>query len=446
MRYTGAIHAIRGMIFLMALLGFCNGGQAKLTLEVTQGNVSPMPVALLDFSGKMAREQAIGKEISQIIQQDLAQTGLFNFINPKACLEKQLNLDVLPQWSAWRILKVQALINGAVTIQGDKITVKFRLWDIFAQEAMITSSLGTDRKHLRRIAHIIADFIYERITGEKGYFDTRVVYIAESGPFSARQKRLAIMDQDGHNHQYLTDGKDLVLTPRFSPNVQKVVYLSYTSKVPKVYVLDLETGKQELVGQFPGMTFAPRFAPKGNKVIMSQALGGNSDIYTMDLTTRLVSRLTTGSNINTSPCYDPTGEKITFNSDRGGSKQLYIMDADGKNVKRISFGSGVYSTPVWSPRGDWIAFTKTQDGQFYIGVMRPNGTGERLISTGFIVEGPTWAPNGRTILFTRQDKSDGNVSGKARVIAIDITGENERELKTPGDGSDPAWSPPLPKA
>lgn len=419
--------------------------KAGLTLEVTQANVNPMPVAILNFEGTTDAEQKLGKDISEVIQNDLTSTCLFSFVSPEAFLEKSINIDLLPTWSEWRILKAQALINGVITISGNKVKVQFKLWDVFSEEIMISSSLNTERSFWRRTAHIIADMIYERITGEAGYFDTRVVYIAERGPFNKREKRLAIMDQDGANHKYLTDGKNLVLTPRFSPNVQKITYLAYLNKKPRVYVLDLETGKQELVGHFPGMTFAPRFSPDGESVIMSQAIDGNSDIYTMHLASRVITRLTKDKSINTSPCYSPNGDEIVFNSDRSGARQIYVMKGDGTDIKRISFGTGSYTTPVWSPRGDWIAFTKMQDGQFYIGVMRPDGSGERLISNGFLVEGPTWAPNGRTLLFTKQDKSKGNVSGRTRIIAIDITGQNEREIKTPGDGSDPAWSPSLPK-
>jgi TolB protein len=297
----------------------------------------------------------------------------------------------------------------------------------------------------RRIAHIVSDAIYKRMTGENGYFDTRIVYISETGPQNRRVKRLAIMDQDGEKHRFLTDGGTLVLTPRFSPTLQEITYLSYYGDVPRVYVFDIDTGREEVLGDFSGMTFAPRFSADGKQVIMSMAKDGNSEIYTMDLRTRSSKRLTNHSAIDTSPSYSPDGKFITFNSDRGGSQQIYVMDAGGRNVKRISHGKGRYATPVWSPRGDLIAFTKSTGGRFFIGVMRPDGKGERLLAEDFLVEAPTWAPNGRVLMFFRQEssKKDGS-GGKTRLYSIDLTGHNEREVITPLDASDPAWSPLIP--
>jgi TolB protein len=296
----------------------------------------------------------------------------------------------------------------------------------------------------RRVAHIIADVIYKRLTGEEGYFDTRLVYVAESGPQNRRVKRLAIMDQDGENHRFLTDGNELVLTPRFSPTSQEITYLSYVGKLPRVYLFNLSTGQQEVLGDFPGMTFAPRFSPDGNQVIMSAASSGNSEIYTMDLRTRKIARLTDHPAIDTSPSFAPDGSQIVFNSDRGGTQQLYIMNADGSNVHRISFNQGRYATPVWSPRGDLIAFTRISGGEFYIGVMRPDGSGERMLSKGFLVESPTWAPNGRVLAFFRQGPADSRGQVTSKVYTIDLTGFNEREMVTPIDASDPAWSPLIP--
>jgi TolB protein len=322
-----------------------------------------------------------------------------------------------------------------------RLKVEFRLWDVFGESQMTGLAYFSTPENWRRVAHIIADAIYKRITGEEGYFDSRVVYIAESGPQDRRVKRLAIMDQDGENHRFLTDGNNLVLTPRFSPSTQEITYLSYFNNRPRVYLFNIETGQQEVLGDFPGMTFAPRFSPDGNAVIMSLAKSGNSDIYAMDLRTRSVSQLTDHPSIDTSPCYSPDGSQIVFNSDRGGSQQIYTMNANGSNVQRISFGKGRYATPVWSPRGDLIAFTRIDQGKFYIGVMRPDGSGERLLTEGWLVEGPTWAPNGRVLAFFRQTPG---INGTVRLYSIDLTGHNERELITPLDGSDPAWSPLIP--
>jgi TolB protein len=303
----------------------------------------------------------------------------------------------------------------------------------------------TTPQNWRRIAHIVADAVYKRITGEDGYFDTRIVYISESGPGDKRIKRLAIMDQDGANHRYLTDGKNLVLTPRFSPTTQEITYLSYARGTPRVYLFNIDTGQQEVLGDFPGMTFAPRFSPDGNKVIMSLAVNGASQIYALDLRTRKATQITSTDSIDTSPCYSPDASKIVFNSDRGGTQQLYVMSADGSDIHRISFGSGRYGTPVWSPRGDLIAFTKFDSSQFYIGVMRPDGSGERLLTQAFLVEAPTWSPNGRVLIYFSQQPTDSKgKGGQTRLHSIDLTGYNEREVVTPQDGSDPAWSPLIP--
>ncbi|MEJ2028027.1 MAG: Tol-Pal system beta propeller repeat protein TolB, partial [Limibacillus sp.] len=322
--------------------------------------------------------------------------------------------------------------------------IEFRLWDVFAQQQMLGLAYATTPNNWRRIGHIIADAVYKRLTGEEGYFDTRIVYIAESGPQNRRVKRLAIMDQDGANHRFLTDGADLVLTPRFSPSTQEITYVSYVNGTPRVYLFNLNTGQQEVLGEFPGMSFAPRFGPGGNSIVMSLARSGNSDVYTLDLRTRDLRRLTADPSIDISPSYSPDGRQIVFNSDRGGSQQLYVMNADGSNVRRISFGEGRYATPVWSPRGDLIAYTRLYQGQVYIGVMRPDGSGERMLVNDFRVEAPTWAPNGRVLAYFRQGRANNRGEVSSKIYTIDLTGFNERQLPTPIDASDPAWSPLIP--
>ncbi|MCK5545975.1 MAG: Tol-Pal system protein TolB, partial [Rhodospirillaceae bacterium] len=323
-----------------------------------------------------------------------------------------------------------------------------RLWDVYAEQQMVGLAYFSVPSNWRRVAHIVADAIYQRITGEDGYFDTRIVYIAETGPRTKRVKRLAIMDQDGENHRFLTDGTVLVLTPRFSPTLQEITYLSYYNGIPRVYIFNIDSGRQERLGDFPSMNFAPRFSPDGKGVIMSMAKDGNSDIYTMDLATRKVKQITTHSSIDTGPSYSPDGNKITFESDRSGAQQIYITDANGGKAKRISFGPkrARYATPVWSPRGDWIAFTRIFSGGTAIGVMRTDGSGERILAQstprGDWVEGPTWAPNGRVLMYFRQEPADKQGrGGRTRLFTIDITGQNEREVVSPVDASDPAWSP-----
>ncbi|HYM04613.1 MAG TPA: Tol-Pal system beta propeller repeat protein TolB, partial [Stellaceae bacterium] len=388
----------------------------------------------------------VARDITQVLSADLERSGLFAPLDPRSFVDKEAATRSPPRYGDWRVINAQALVTGSAEMQADgRLQVEFRLWDVLAEQQLTGFKYTTPQQNWRRIAHIIADAIYKRVTGEDGYFDTRVVYVSESGPMDRRVKRLAIMDQDGANHRFLTDGRALVLTPRFSPTAQEITYLSYARGTPRVYLFNIDTGQQEVLGDFPGMTFAPRFSPDGNKVIMSLAVDGNSDIYTLDLRTRQATRLTDSPAIDTSPCYSPDSTRIVFNSDRGGSQQLYVMNADGSDVKRISFGNGRYGTPVWSPRGDLIAFTKIDGGKFYIGVMRPDGSGERLLTESFLVEAPTWAPNGRVLMYFRQAPTDSKgKGGSSRLYSIDLTGHNEREVITPQDASDPAWSPLIP--
>ncbi|MBT3989639.1 MAG: Tol-Pal system protein TolB [Rhodospirillaceae bacterium] len=427
---------------LILKIGFAH---AELRVDITRGVVKPIPVAVTSLLGSSTKEQNIGRNIARVIKADLVRSGLFSAIDNKAFIDVENSLDTVPKFGNWRVLKAQALSQGAVQIEsGNRLKVQFRLWDVFAEQQMVGRVYSTVPENWRRIAHIIADSIYKRVTGENGYFDTRVVYIAETGRADRRIKRLAIMDQDGENHHFLTDGSSLVLTPRFSPSRQEITYMSYHGNVPRVYIFNIDSGRQELLGDFPGMTFAPRFSPDGNKVIMSMAKDGNTEIYTMDLRTRAVKRLTKHSAIDTSPHYSPDGKRIVFNSDRSGTQQIYVMGANGGRAKRISFGRGRYATPVWSPRGDLIAFTKITGGKFFIGVMDTDGKGERLLAEGFLVESPTWAPNGRVIMYFREtpiSKKGGVVS---KLFSIDLTGHNEREMVTPMDASDPAWSPLIP--
>ncbi len=418
---------------------------AELRVDITRGHVAPMPIAIPYFAGATAEEQLRGKEVASVIEADLERSGLFRPIDRVAFIAEQKKgfFEVQPRFADWRLINAQALVTGLVGVEQDgRLRVDVRLWDVFAGRQMIGRTYFAAPANWRRIAHLVADAIYKQMTGEDGYFDTRIVYIAESGPPERRVRRLAIMDQDGENHRYLTDGDNLVLTPRFSPTAQEITYLSYVRGKPRVYLHNIDSGRQEVLGDFPGMTFAPRFSPDGNKVVMSMAVDGNSEIYSMDLRTRQVQRLTNHPAIDTSPSVSPDGRHLVFNSDRGGSQQLYVMDSDGGNVKRISFGQGRYATPVWSPRGDLVAFTKIEGGTFSVGIMRPDGGGERILVNGFLVEGPTWAPNGRVLMYFRQTPGDRDGRGRtSRLYSVDLTGYNERAVAQPMDGSDPAWSP-----
>ena len=424
---------------------------ALIEVDITRGNLNPLPIAVSPLSidknskksfEKILKKGNIGSEISKVVEKNLKTSGLFNPLDKNAFLQSPEIANLKPRFEDWNLIKAQALITGKVNFVDEKLRVEFRLWDVLAGKEMMALAFTTVPNNWRRVGHIITDKVYdERLTGEKGYFDTRIIYVAEEGPKTRRIKKLAIMDQDGANNKFLTLGNELVLTPRFNPTSQMVTYLSYFRNLPRVYLLDIETGMQEVVGDFPGMTFAPRFSPEGKKIIMSFAKDGNSDIYTMDLENRIVEKITNHPSIDTSPSYSPDGKYICFNSDRSGYQQIYVMKSDGSNVKRISFGKGLYGTPVWSPRGDLIAFTKLHKGKFYIGVMRTDGSGERLLTENYYQEAPSWSPNGRVLIFYRETKTDDQGEGfSAKLWSIDLTGYNERLVNTPTDASDPSWS------
>ena len=419
--------------------------KAELQIDVNGAMRDPLPLAFPEMIHEGFWVGQYAGKIRSVVIADLERSGLFRIIPENSYIQELTSVDEQPNFVDWKAINAHALVQSAVKeVNPNTLRVEFRLWDVYAENQLKGQSFTTTKDNWRRVAHVIADAIYERLTGEKGYFDTRIVYVSETGPATKRVKRLAIMDQDGENHKFLTSGAAMALTPRFSPNLQKVTYMSYAGSMPKVYILDIETGRQELLGSFPGMTFAPRFSPDSSKVLLSYANNGRTNIYEMDLKRRTSKQLTSGPAIDTSPSYSPDGSQIVFNSDRGGNQQLYVMNADGSDVHRISFGTGRYATPVWSTRGDYIAFTKMANGQFYIGVMYPDGSGERLLASGYLVEGPTWSPNGRVLMYFRQDKGNSRSNAPVKLYSIDLTGYNERMIVTPAEASDPAWSPLLP--
>jgi len=424
------------LAILTATLAGITPAAAQIEVDVNRGDVQPLPIAIPDFAGVR------GAEIAQVIIGDLERSGLFRPIDKNAFIEKDLNVDVEPRYADWQAINAQALVNGEATVVGGRLTVKFRLWDIYSGkasgQALVGMQFTTTPENWRKLAHKISDAVYERLTGEKGYFDTRIVFVSESGGRLNRVKRLGIMDQDGANPSYLTDGSYIVMTPRFSPTTQEITYMALRPEGSSIYLFNLETARRETLGNFPGMVYAPRFSPDGGRVAFSVERNGNSDIYVMNLRNRAAAKLTSDPSIETSPSFSPDGTRIVYNSDRGGSPQLYVMGADGSGARRISFGSGRYTTPVWSPVGDFIAFTKQVGGQFHIGVMKPDGSDERLLTTSYLDEGPTWAPNGRVLMFSRETPG-----GPPRLWTVDVTGRILRPAPYPGSASDPAWSPLL---
>ena len=422
---------------------------AALDVTISQGKVEPTPIAITNFFGNSDKTVKGGEVLREIISNNLTNSGLFYTVDDDLYIQSDNLVDKVPRFEDWKIIKAQFLLSGDIKFIDNKYSVRIRLYDVFAGQEIKAVKMSIPNKDLlRRLGHKISDLVYERITGEGGYFDTRIVYISEVGPLNQRVKRLAIMDQDGHSdsHQFLTNGKNLVLTPRFAPNNQTITYMEYENNTPRVYIYNLKNGVREIVGDFPGMTFAPRFSPDSQKIVMSfsDPKTANTEIYLMDLNTRTIDRLTNDPGIDTSPSFSPDGKKIVFNSDRAGYPQLYVMDSNGKNIKRISRGKGVYGNPVWSPRGDQIAFTKLTQGLFHIGLMDTNGLNERVVVKDFSLESPAWSPNGRYLIYYRQQRSnEDGTGGQTSIHFIDITGYNERKINTPRDASDPAWSPLL---
>lgn len=415
---------------------------AALKLELNEGLITPMPIAIASFLGGDASTADFGNRIRAVVENDLVSSGLFRSVPRSAHIETIEDFAAPPRFPDWKAINSEALVYGQISLEPDgRLRVQFRLWDVFAQQQLQGLQYFTGPDNWRRVAHKVADAIYSRLTGETGYFDTRVVFIAESGPKNARIKRLAIMDQDSAGLRNLTSGDDLVLTPRFSPVNQEVLYISYAQGAPQVFLYNIDTGRREVLGNFPGMSFAPRFSPDGTQVVMSLTRGGNTDLYIMGLAGRNLRRLTQSPAIDTAPSFSPDGSQIVFESDRGGSQQIYVMSAGGGAAQRISFGEARYGTPVWSPRGDKIAFTRISKGQFSVGVMSPDGSGEQVLSSSFLDEGPTWAPNGRVLMFFRETPG---ARGGPSLYSVDLTGQNLRKVQTPGFASDPAWSPLLP--
>ncbi|MCE5973610.1 Tol-Pal system beta propeller repeat protein TolB [Sinirhodobacter sp. WL0062] len=435
--------ALAALAALMIGPAMAQAQQGPLRIEITDGVIEPLPYALPTFVAETGDAGQMANDITRVIAADLSGTGLFREIPESAHIQRFGAFDMPVSYPDWQAINAQALIVGGVSMQGGKVVVKFRLFDIYSgQQLGDGQQLAASPASWRRLAHKVADVIYSRVTGESGYFDSRVVFVSETGPKDARQKRLAVADYDGANIQYLTDSSTIVLAPRFSPDGGRVLYTTFETGFPRIKMLDTRNVAATLLPEIPGtMTFAPRFSPDGGSIVYSMEQGGNTDLWTMGVSGGSPSRLTNSPAIETAPSYSPDGSRIVFESDRSGTQQLYIMSAGGGEPTRISFGEGRYGTPVWSPRGDLIAFTKQHAGRFHIGVMRTDGSEERLLTASFLDEGPTWSPNGRVIMFTRESPG---AAGGAQLFSVDISGRNLKKVDGVGAASDPAWSPLLP--
>jgi len=429
---------VLGVPAALALRPFAAAAQGPLRIEITEGVIEPMPFAAPGFVPDDAGSAALAERITQVVVDDLSGTGLFREIPRSAHIGRVASFDAPVQFADWRAINAQALITGAAGQRGDQVSVRFRLWDVFAQ-APVGEGLqfeGT-ASAWRRMGHKVADAVYSRLTGEGGYFDSRVAYIAASGPKEARRKQLAVMDYDGANAVTLTDGSALVLTPRISASARQILYTSYEQGAPKVFLTEAGGSRRTVIDNAGGMSFAPRFSPDGSRAIYSMSVGTGSDIFVTEFGASGSRQLTRTASIDTAPCFSADGGQVVFESDRGGTQQLYVMPAGGGEARRISFGDGRYATPVWSPRGDMIAFTKIVGGRFHIGIMRTDGSNERLLTASYIDEGPTWAPNGRVIMFFRETPG---ASGGPQLYSVDITGRNLKQVPTAGFASDPSWS------
>lgn len=433
------------LISFLILLTYSFSSQALETITIDRGQAEPILLAINYFNIDSAADKKLADDLIQIIANDLKKSGLFRPVDCTTCTAQTRGIKHQPLFTAWQQINAELLINGQVTrSSANNLKVSIILWDVVLGKNLLSQVFELPVNLWRRVAHKVADKIYQNVTGDRGYFDSKIVYISETGPYLKRVKRVALMDYDGANHQYLTDGRNLVLTPRFSPKTDKILYLSYVNRTAKIYMLDLKSGQRTIISKFPGISFAPHFSPCGNYVVMSIAADGATHIYQIDLRTMKRLKLTSGLTINTSPSYSPDGSKIVFNSDRSGLRQLYIMNVDGSNLERVSFGRGNYSTPRWSPRGDYLAFTKvTKSEGFTIGIMKPklkNNFSERIIASGYLVEGPCWAPNGRVIMFAKGEPAAGKAAGRNRLYSVNLTGYNEQEIITIKDASDPDWS------
>ena len=419
---------------------------APLEVDITEGRIEPLPIAITKFNYKSIKEKILSNNIFQVMSNDLTNSGLFKLISNKAFLQSEEEVFSQPLFSDWSLIDANFIVSGLILLNENKLNVKIKLWDVYSEKLILSKKIGgINKDNWRMLAHIVSNLIYQRITGEKGYFDTKIAYVSEEKKGTELVKRIAIMDYDGNNHQFLTNGKNLVLTPRFSPDGKKIAYLSYSNNKPTVYLLNLFSRKKEILGNFSGMSFAPRFSPEGNSIVFSLTQKGSTNIYIQNLNSKKLIPVTRNKHINTSPSFSPDNQWLVFSSDRAGKQNLYIKKMTNnfkKKSKRISFGKGNYATPVWSPRGDYIAFTKSFKNNFYIGLIKSNGKGERIISKGYLTEGPTWSPNGRTLAFYKIEK-DANDNLISNLYSIDITGNLEKKVVTPKEASDPDWGPSI---
>ena len=433
------------MVFAFCGLFLFGPANAELKVDIIAGDFRPIPIAIQDFEAP-AKLKKQATELRDVVVADLKSTGLFRIINKNAFPEN-VRMDDMPNFANWSMVKAQVLVQAKLyEAEGGKYGLKYYVWDVAGKEQIEAQDLQGSAKSARRLAHIMADGIYERLTGEHGYFDTQIVFIGQSGDIRSPTKRLAIMDSDGYGMRFMSDDRVMVMSPHFSPNMRTIVFLSYRDDDPMVWTLNLNTGEQRRLGKFGGMTFAPRFSPDGTRIALTLAKNGTTNLYEYDIEDKTLRQLTSGDYIDTSPSYSPDGKKLAFNSNRSGSQQLHILDLETMKDKRLSFGNGRYATPAWGPRGDFIAFTKIVDETFYIGIMTPAGKNERILASGWFMEAPSWAPGGRRVVYYETEKMPDGKGRQSHIRSVDIMGQNDYEIKLPDglSGLEPTWSPTLP--
>ena len=433
------------LLMIICVVGLARPAIAELKVDIVAGGTEPVSVAVQKFETSDGVKSADAATIREVVEADLKRTGLFRIVNHNAFPE-YVKMHGMPNFKSWQAIKTKVLVQAKMTAENGQYKLDFFVWDIDGREQIEAQSLVASKKSVRRLAHIMADAIYERLTGEIGYFDTQIVFIAESGPINKRVKRMAIMDQDGYGMRYLSDADTFVMSPHFSPNMQSIVFLSYYNDDPMVWSLDLDTGEQKRLGQFGGMNFAPRFSPDGQRVALSLVKNGITHIYEFNTQTKQLRQLTFGNSINTSPSYSPDGKKMAFNSDRSGRQQIHILDLESGEVERITYGAGRYATPAWSPDGHFIAFTKIADDTFYVGIMDPRGRNEKILAGGWFMEAPSWAPGSRRIVYYETERALDGIERMSHIRSVDITGQNIYDIELPDgvNGLEPTWSPRLP--
>jgi TolB protein len=380
---------------------------------------------------------AIANQIADVIAKDLRWSRRFMPVDVKSMRPPSYPEVTAPAYATWRAAGARALVSGFVQAREDgRLTVGCYLYDAHSERELTRKGFLINPTDWARAAHKCADAVYAEFTGEPGLFQARVAYIDESGPPAARVKRLAVQEIDGGGHKFLTQGDAPVMTPVWSPGGEHLAYTSLIAGQPHVRLIDTETGDHRPLRQDATITFAPAFAPDGDRMVFSAAVSGNTDLQLIDLRNGRTWRLTTAPGIDTSASFSPDGRKIVFESDRSGTQQLYVMNANGSNQRRISFAGGGYASPRWSPDGEHIAFTKLYGSVKRIGVMKADGTGERILTSGGVDQAPSWGPSGQHVLF--QGRSFR--TGKTGLFVTSLAGGELREIETPRDAFDPAWS------